>query len=70
MTITGFKKAFNPDTFFLIKTTGNVDHFKSNMKGDLIIDEENQLIIYTDKSGFKFTVDINDVSLISDAPQK
>ena len=69
MTVSGFKKAYNPDTFYLFKTTGNVDHFGANMKGGLEIDEVNQIVIYTDISGYKFTVDINDIAIVSDAPQ-
>lgn len=65
MTIEGFKKAFNKDTFFLFKTTGNTDHFKVRMKTELEIDDATQTVSYTDINGYKFTIDINDIALVS-----
>lgn len=68
MTVAGFKKAYDPSTFYLFKTTGNVDHYAANIKGELEIDDVNEIVSYTDISGYRFIVDINDIAIVSCLP--
>lgn len=69
MTVSGFKKIFNEDTFTMIKTTGGLEvHFSRLVKGSSQIDETNELFIFKDINGLTCVLDMTDICCVTFNP--